>query len=374
MADELKASISLANLKHALKITGMANGKANIVPIMQGVRMEQISTGLALEATDLDIHIRVVLPELGGPQRPIITPAEKFHAWAKLLDGQDVSITEKQNGRAEVRCGRAKAVLPLYPPANWPTNEIYCLEGDPMTLTQGTFARALTFAQISVGDGVQKGFSLDGIQVQGDGTKLQVVSTEGHCLTCYTVPFNEKINLLLPSRFVKVLLPLLTDEDGGVDLVFNDQQILASIDADTKLYIGCPRMAARFPTWESMIPKDARTDVKVKISDLSQSLERCALLTDEKSGAIDLAFADNVLTIHAANAQHGEADETVPYEGALRAEFKTRLNADFLRSLVRKLSDELTIAIPSSNEKAMFFKAEPHKDETLSYVVMPMRM
>ncbi len=36
----------------------------------------------------------------------------------------------------------------------------------------------------------------------------------------YTVPCEEKVNLLLPGRLVKVLLPLLTDEDGGVDLTF----------------------------------------------------------------------------------------------------------------------------------------------------------
>lgn len=372
MTDEVKASISLGNLKHALKITAMASGKASVIPTLQGVRMEQISTGLALEATDLDVFVRVVLPELGGPEKPLITPAEKFHAWAKLLDGQDVTLTANST-RATVKCGRAKAVLPLIPANNWPSNEIYNLKADGTTLTQGALARALSFAQIAVSNEASR-YTLNGIQIQSDGSKLSVVATEGHCLMLYTVPCEEKINLLLPGRLVKVLLPLLTDEDGGVDLTFSDTQILASIDAETKLYVGSPRMNGQFPNWQAIMPRDKRMDVKVKVADLSQSLERCALLTDEKSGAIDLTFIGQELTIHAANALHGEADEVVSYEGALKDEFKTRVNADFLRVLVKKLSGELTVCIPDSNTKALYMTAEPHEGETLGYVVMPMRM
>lgn len=382
MADEVKASIGLGNLKHALKVTAMANSKASLIPTLQGVRMEQIDNGLALEATDLDVFIRVVLPELDGPQQPIITPAEKFNAWAKLLDGDKVQIHAKGNtyhsagtgpARVTMQCGRAHATLPVIPAANWPSNDIYSLKADGITLTQGAFARALSFAQIAVSDESSR-YTLNGIQMEGDGSKLQLVSTEGHCLVLYTVPCEEKVNILLPGRLVKVLLPLLTDEDGGVDLTFTDTQILASIDAETKMYVGSPRMNGQFPNWQAIMPRDKRTDVKVKVSDLSQSLERCALLSDEKTGAIDLTFTPDELTLHAANAQSGEADETVPFEGVLKDDFKTRVNADFLRVLAKKLSGELTICIPASNQKALFMKAEPHEGETLGYVVMPMRM
>jgi DNA polymerase III subunit beta len=370
--ENIEASISLGNLKHALKITGMANSKAAIMPILQGVRMEQVSTGLALEATDLDVYIRVVLPELAGPQKALITPAEKFEKWTKLLDGKDVTISA-DHARATVKCGRAKATLPVIPAANWPSNEIYNLKADGVTLTQGALARAVGFAQIAVSDDNSR-YTLNGMQLHGDGSKLSVVSTEGHCLMLYTVPCEEKINLLMPGRLAKVLLPLLTDEDGGVDLTVSDTQILASIDADTKIYAGCNRMTGQFPNWQAIVPRDERTDVTIKVADLALSLERCALLSDEKTGAVDLSFAGNVLTIHAANAQHGEADEVVPFDGKLDAEFKTRINADFLRALVKKLSTDLTVSIPDNNGKALSFKAAPHEGESLLYIVMPMRM
>jgi DNA polymerase-3 subunit beta len=378
MPDE-KASISLGNLKHALQVTAQAKSKsANIVPILQCVRIEQIDAGLAVEATDLDVFIRVVLPEIAGPQNALITPAEKFHQWAKLLDGETVSITSDSK-RATVKCGRAKAQLPLLPASNWPANTIYALKAEAddkgITLTQGALARALGFALIAVGEDNNKhNLALSGIQLSATGGKLHVASSNGYCLMLYTIPCDDKINLLLPGRLVRVLMPLLTDEDGGVDLAFSENQILANIDADRKMYVGSPRPTGRFPNYEPLIPKDKRVDVRLKVEELKTSLDRCTLLSDEKSGAIDLTFAGGELTVHAANALHGEADEVIPYTGTLEAEFKTRLNAAFLRDLARKLSGELTIAIPDSNDKAMYFKATPHEGEALSYVAMPMRL
>ncbi len=370
--EELKATIGLSNLKHGLKITSMAGSKGSLIPTLQGVRMEQTAAGLELEATDLDVYIRVVLPETGGPEKPIVTPAEKFHAWTKLLSGDDVTLTAN-GARATVKCGRARAVLPLIAANSWPSSEIYNLKAEGITLTQGVLARALDFAQIAVSKEESR-YTLNGVLLQGDGMQLQVVATDGHCLLHYTVPCEEKMTLLLPARLVKILLPLLTEEDGGVDLAFNDSHMLATIDAETKLYVGSPAMKGSFPNWQAVMPSDKRTDIEVPVAELSQSLERCALLSEDHVCAVDLSFEGGELTLHSASAVHGEADETVTYKGALKHPFKTRVNAEFLHALTRKLTGELAISIPASSDKPLYLKAAPHEGETLGYVVMPMRI
>ena len=97
-----------------------------------------------------------------------------------------------------------------------------------------------------------------------------------------------------------MLLPLLTDQDGGVDLVYSSNQILASIDADRKTYVGSPRPTGRFPNYQAIIPTDNRTDVCVKVHDLSVSLSGVRCSVTRKSNAIDLTFIGGELTIHAA--------------------------------------------------------------------------
>ena len=47
-APPMKASISLANLKHALKVVGAAIQRTATIPILQCIRLEQLPTGFAL--------------------------------------------------------------------------------------------------------------------------------------------------------------------------------------------------------------------------------------------------------------------------------------------------------------------------------------
>jgi DNA polymerase-3 subunit beta len=372
-SEALKASITLANLKHALRITSMANPKASLIPTLQGVRMEQIESGLALEATDLDVAIRVVLPELCGPQKPLITTAAKLTDWAKLLTGdQDVQISADAN-RATVKCGRAKVQLPVIPASNWPEMP-FDQKLDGVTLTQGPLTRALKFAQVSIGDD-EKGYTLSAAHIEGDGKRLQVVATTGHTLMAYSIPSDAKINLLLPARFVKVLLPLLADENGGVELAANEAKIAATIDADFKTQIAHGRLAGQFPKWQSLIPKDPATVVKVKSADLLAPLDRVFLLTDEKGRAVDFVFTQNEITMRAANSADGEAEDSTPCECPLAAgeEYKIRLNPVYVRDLLRKLDGEVVIELPAGSGKPALFKAQPHEGESFDYVVMPMR-
>jgi DNA polymerase III subunit beta len=365
-----KAAISLANLKHALRVTGLANSKASLIPVLQGVHMQQIDDGLALEATDLDIHIRVIMPELGGPAEPLITPAKKFNDWAKLLTGEDVKISATES-RATVQCGRAKAVLPLMPPDSWPMRPV--IEGEAVTLTQGVLARALRFTLLTVSDD-QSRMTLTGIKLEGDGNTLRLISTNGTCLMLYSAPFTEKINLLIPGRMAEVLIALMAKETANVDAVFDEKAILATIDAEIKTEVAHKLITGGYPNWPAVMPKKNTTSVKVSVPELLASLERCAILSDEKSGAIDLKFNAGEIALHSADQAHGEADETVPCEGGPATELHTRINSDFLKALLRKLDGEITIALPEVAGNALLFKAQPHEGETLDYVVMPMRV
>lgn len=367
---EISASIGLDNLKHALKVTSAARSKSAL-PILACVHMTQTERGLAVEQTDLEIYVRVVMPELAGPAQSIVTPAEKLSAWTKLLEGESVTLTANEN-RASVRCGRAKATLPLFPADNWPLAEIYDLKANAITFTQGPLARALSFAQIAISEAASR-YPLNGVQLHGDGERLSVVSTNGHCLMLYTFLCEDKIDLLIPARVIKALLPLLTDESGGVALAHDEHMILTSIDAGTKTYIGSPRMSGTFPSWRQVMPSDQRVDITLQVAEVLTSLDRAALLADERSGAVDLTFGDGELGIHAASTEHGEADEVIGYKGELENKFKTRVNVDYIRALMHKLSGEVSMSIPESNS-ALLFKAEPHDGETLQYVVMPMRM
>ena len=370
-APPMKSLITLSNLKHALKIVGAAIQRTATIPVLQCVRLEQLESGFALEATDLDLYIRAVVSEMSGPAEPLLIPAEKFTAWTKLLSGDDVTISATER-RATVQCGRARATLPVMPAEHWPHHDVFAASEDRIPFIQGDFARALRFALIAMSHEESR-YTLNGILLQGNGRTLRMVATDRHRLMVYTVPCVEKITLLLPGAFVKALLPLLTDEDGGLDLSYDDKKVLSSIDGEMRVFVAGNKLSGSFPNYDAVIPKDSKVTVTAKVSDLLASLERCALLSDELSGLVTLTFGQQI-TLTAASAANGESEETVDCVGSPEEPLRIGVNVDYLIDLLKRLDGDVRIALPKEDGKPLLLTAEPHEGETLLYVVMPMRI
>ena len=366
-----KARVSVSNLKHALKVVSAAIERTATIPVLQCVHLEQLPDGLAFEATNLDIAIRAITPETSGLDHACIMPAEKLLAWTKLLSGDEVklSITDR---RATVQCARSRAVLPVLGVGSWPQLSFKSEGEESITLKQGDLARALRFVNIAVSNDASR-YTLNGILIEGDGTRLRMVATDGHRLMVYTIPCEEKIkNLLMPARFIKALLPLLADEDGGIDLAFDQNQIVASVEAAMPIHVASKKLTGQFPSWEQVMPKN-KTVITAKAGEMRSALERALLLSNKESGALKLTFTSEI-TIEGSDALNGEARETVDCVGAPEEPFAIGVNGGYLHDLFKLLSGDVRMAIPDSPQKPLMISADPNDTEKLDYVVMPMRL
>jgi DNA polymerase III subunit beta len=367
-----KATIPLAGLNHTLKVVERAIARNTTIPILSCVRMEQLAAGLALEATDLDLAIRAVMKdENGGPEAPLVMPAEHFIKWTKLLSGDKVKISATDK-RATLTSGRARAVLPVFNASQWPNANIDSTAGDRLEFGQEALKRALSFAAISMSTEDLR-YVLNGILLQGDGMKLKVVSTDGHCMMVYTMTAPAKIKLLLPAKLIKGMLPLLDDNASTLDLAFDEKRIQAIINEEkTSIFLSSTKIAGMFPAWEKALPSDKRVSVAADGSELMESLERCLLLSDENSRCVRLTFAEQI-TIEASSALNGEARETVECEGHPEEPVTTGICGEFLLNLLKKLDGKIHIDLPPDKMSPLLFWAQPHDDEVLSYLIMPMR-
>ncbi|MGA7887630.1 MAG: DNA polymerase III subunit beta [Acidobacteriaceae bacterium] len=370
-APPAKASISTKNLQHALKLVSGIAERATTIPVLQALRLEQRSEGLAAEATNLDLSIRVLLGQESGLTAPIITPAHKLAAWAKLLTADDVAISAT-DARMTVCCGRARAVLPLMSAGLWPELK-FAVEGAELTLGVEELSRALGFAILATSVEESR-YTLNTVLLAGDGQHLRLVATNGHTLLVYTLPNKATINEMLPRGMVKALLPLLA-EAQGVGLEFGADAILATLPGDAPVFLSSRRITGRFPQWQPVLPKaEDRMAIALKAGDLLRSLERCALLSPVESSAVRFEFSADELKMTSANAEAGEAEEVLSCAGP-KQPIRISLNADYVLEFMKKLpaDGEITVLPPPDATQAMLFQASPAKEECVDYVVMPMR-
>ena len=152
-------------------------------------------------------------------------------------------------------------------------------------------------------------YYLNGMLLSLAPTGLTVVATDGHRLALATLPVETdvaKVDVILPRKAVLELVKLLADADTTTRIEVRDNQVafaFGNIEFITKVVDG------RFPDYQKVIPTGYRKHLVLDRSTLQQSLQRAAILSNEKFRGVRWVLTENSLRIVSSNAEQEEAEE-----------------------------------------------------------------
>ncbi|MEO6393763.1 MAG: DNA polymerase III subunit beta, partial [Pyrinomonadaceae bacterium] len=133
------------------------------------------------------------------------------------------------------------------------------------------------------------------------------------------------------------------------------------------------KLSGQFPNYEMILPKNSEQTVVLDSTALNQALRRVALMSDDRSRAIKLAFAPGQLSISSQTAEEGEARETIEndYDGP---EVEIGFNASYLMDFLNVQGEgSVSIEFKDGNAAAQLRPAESDEYD-YKYIVMPMRI
>jgi DNA polymerase III sliding clamp (beta) subunit (PCNA family) len=373
----VKCTLNLGKLQRALSLVAPAvpHG-SSVLPVLQSVRISQSDSGLSVEGTDLDLAIRATVAEITALDRAIIVPAAPFTPYIKALSGDQVKMTA-DSSRAHLTCGGAKALVPVLSSAPWPNEKFHDVTDNPITYPQSVLSRGLKIASIASGDDSR--YTLNTVLLDGDGvSKLRMIATNGNSMIVYTTGDVRPINLLIPSRMVKVLTSLL-GSDGNVNLANDDKTIVATIpsEAGTVVSVACHKVSGTFPRWEGVMPNlEQRHTIGTDASELLEAIERCLLLGNAETSAVVLKFDSEGIQINSNDPRAGEAEERVSCSNPPTDTMRIGVNASFIVPFLKKVSAAgvVRIALPDNPQSSLAISAVPCEGDTATLVVMPIRI
>jgi DNA polymerase-3 subunit beta len=114
------------------------------------------------------------------------------------------------------------------------------------------------------------------------------------------------IEAILPRKTVLELIKLLGDTDDPVSLAIGSNQVRFSfggIEIVSKIVEG------KFPDYQKVIPTQHKNRVEIDRAALAQSLNRAAILSNEKIRGVRLVFTKDALSIICTNNEQEEAEE-----------------------------------------------------------------
>lgn len=339
------------------------------MPVLSNVLVSARNNRLSLTGTDLEVEL-VCTRELQVQQAGDITvPGRKFLDILKALpDGVDVTITT-EGDRLVIKAGRSRFTLATLPSAEFPlVDEINAQQ--TLKLPQAEFRRLIDKTHFSMAQQDVR-YYLNGMLLEAEGKQLRAVATDGHrlalCESTLETASKTKQQVIVPRKGVLELQRIMGDE-GDIELAIGTNHVRAQIGGirfTSKLIDG------RFPEYGRVIPANATRIIDADRDILRHSLQRTAILSNEKYRGIRLNIKPGVLTLQAHNPEQEEAEDQIEV-GYTGEEIEIGFNVNYLLdSLAAIDTDRVQIGLTDSNSSCLIMAPG---SSAARYVVMPMRL
>ncbi|PZT25308.1 DNA polymerase III subunit beta [Stenotrophomonas maltophilia] len=340
------------------------------LPVLANFLVQVQNGQLSLTGTDLEVEMvsRIAVEDAQDGETTI--PARKlFEIIRALPDGSRITVSQTGD-KITVQAGRSRFTLATLPSNDFPSvDEVEATERVAIgeaTLKELIERTAFAMAQQDVR------YYLNGLLFDLRGDALRTVATDGHrlalCETDLAKPSGSKRQIIVPRKGVTELQRLLESGDREIELEVGRSHVRVKRDDVTftsKLIDG------RFPDYEAVIPIGADREVKVDREALRASLQRAAILSNEKYRGIRVEVSPGNLKISAHNPEQEEAQEEIEAHTTV-SDLAIGFNVNYLLDALSALRDEeVIIQLRDSNSSALVRESSSEKSR---HVVMPLRL
>ena len=360
-----------ALLKPLQAVTGIVE-KRHTLPILSNVLIERKPGYLMLMATDLEIQVatRTELAKDTGDEVSLTVSARKLQDILRALPEGTEAMLDVQNNRLQVRSGKSRFNLQTLPVADFPAMAEPGAAQGKITMPQKALRELLLLVQYAMAQQDIR-YYLNGLLIVLDGGQVKVIATDGHRLSYAARPLGqqqEKREVILPRKAVLELGRLLADSEDPVTIEIFASLVRFSFGSTvltTKIIDG------KFPDYTRVVPTNYQKRFSIRRQDLLQSLQRAAILSNEKFRGVRWMVGTNSLRISCTNNEQEEAQEEmeISYAGdALDIGFNITYLLDVLNNVH---SENVECSFGDANSSMLITVAD---NSEFRYVVMPMRI
>ena len=382
----MRLKIAKESLLNVLSLVGGAVERRHTLNILSNVKIQANAQELRITGSDSEVELvaMTTLAEGACVQAGETTvPARKLMDICKSLPTAaliDLQITEDQ--RCILKTGNSRFVLGTLPAEDYPLLTTDNSQGTKIQVTERELKRL--FEKTAFAMAVQDvRFYLTGTLLEIDETKLRAVTTDGHrlalCETSASSTATQAVQAIVPRKAIGELQRLLSVEDNQLTLSIGRELLNVTISTpsrdkeqgDITVRFTTKLIDGKFPDYRRVIPRGGDKNVMIAHDVFKQSLQRVAILSNEKLRGVFLHFNADSLQLRANNPEQDEAieDLAIQYQNT---PMEMSFNAQYLLEVLSVLdSDDVSMTMTEANQSVLV-QDPSQQDQT--YVVMPMRV
>lgn len=338
-------------------------------PALRCVMVKAEGDQLALAATDTEVSIRLSTPRIevqdGGEA---LIPADKLQQIVRESIDPTLTITTKDE-QTTIKGADSTFKLLGYPSGDFP--EVPDFPGDAdFELSAGDLHRLIAMTIFATARENSR-YAINGVLMERHNKDLTVVATDGHRLAlakgkCKSLQDADR-SAIIPTKALNLLLRLFDDAEQTVRVKVQDSQVLFATDTAV---LASNLVEGNFPPYKDVIPKDGDKKATLPTDVFISAVRRAALLTNEESKGVRMAFADGNLTITSRAPEMGEAEIKLDLPEYAGEGVEIGFNPVYLLDALKVVDEnQITLDMKAGNKPGVL-RTGPN----FLYVVMPVNL
>jgi len=362
----MKVIAQTAALQEALALAGNIVATRTPKPVLQCIKLQATEDMLTLLATDLEVgcryHVTAVQVEEQGDS---LVPADHFGGIVRESAGDESLTIETEKEAAHVRGAGSHFKVLGYDPGEYPA--VADFEGEGTFSIGASVLVEMIAKTLFAAAKAHSHYAISGVLWEASGKKLQLIATDGHRLAktrgSLSRSVSQECRAIVPAKLMALLQRVADDGEETLEVKIEENQILIRT---ARAVLVSSLVQGNFPKYTDVIPTDCQQKAVINTEQFEHRVRQAALLSDQESRGVKLAFGSEEVTLSSRAPERGEAEVKCPitFEGeALNIGFNPNFVIDALRVTD---TDEITLEMSGPNKPAVI-KA----GNDFLYVLMP---
>ncbi|HEX6459137.1 MAG TPA: DNA polymerase III subunit beta [Thermoleophilaceae bacterium] len=368
----MKFSVSRDQFLSQLGIAVRGVSTRSAIQTLAGVMIRAEGGSLELQATDMELGIRVRVETAPERDGAVVLPGRLLLDVVRSLPQDDLSLEHRTSEQdVEVVSGPAKFHLRTLPLDDFPKLP-EAGGAAAMHVPAGAFVETIgRVARSASRDETRP--HLTGVLVSASGQELRMVATDSYRLsvkeTTLEKPVDGSLEANVPARTLQELSRVASA--GGaeeIEIAALENQVIFNLG---DVVISSRLVEGRFPNYRQLLPESYEHELNVNGPELLDVVRRISLLA-QKNAPLRMSFSEGAVEVSAQTPDVGEASESlpVPFKGE---PLEIGFNPEFFRDgLESAESSEVVLKLISPLRPGLIESGG--EDGGFIYLVMPIRL
>jgi DNA polymerase-3 subunit beta len=362
----MKVIAQTAALQEALNLAGGIVAARTPKPVLQCVKLTAANKMLTVQATDLEVGCTSIITAVEvGEEGSALVPAARLAGIVRETADEESLQLQTDKEACLVRGASSHFRVFGYDPAEYPAVTEFAEPAD-FQVSAGQLSTMINRTLFAAAK-AHSHYAISGVLWEATGKKLTLVATDGHRLAqakgSLKKAVAKDVQAIVPAKLMGLILRLVGDAEEMLDVKVLENQIL--LRTARSVLVGS-LVQGNFPKYGDVIPKEANRKATIQTAPFEHCIRKAALLANEESRGVKLAFAGDRVTLTSRAPEAGEAEATcvVKLEGEA---VEIGFNPTFLLDALRVAgAEEITFEMNAANKPAVL-KA----GNDFLYVLMP---